>query len=100
MINFMIFSFFLFNEQIIFLETICNDRQIIERNIRLKIQQSPDYAEEYASSNHHVFQSDAYAYWNNLTYIYRPDFEAGYQDFKRRLDNYEKVTLNYPKMFC
>lgn len=33
--------------QIIFLETICNDRDIIERNIRLKIQQSPDYAEEY-----------------------------------------------------
>lgn len=33
--------------QIIFLETICTDRQIIERNIRLKIQQSPDYAEEY-----------------------------------------------------
>ncbi|KVH94107.1 6-phosphofructo-2-kinase [Cynara cardunculus var. scolymus] len=52
--------------KIIFLETICNDRQIIERNIRLKIQQSPDYAEE-------------------------PDFEAGYQDFKRRLDNYEKI---------
>ncbi|CAH1446970.1 unnamed protein product [Lactuca virosa] len=52
--------------KIIFLETICNDRQIIERNIRLKIQQSPDYSEE-------------------------PDFEAGYQDFKRRLDNYEKI---------
>nr|XP_043635601.1 6-phosphofructo-2-kinase/fructose-2,6-bisphosphatase-like isoform X1 [Erigeron canadensis] len=52
--------------KIIFLETICNDRQIIERNIRLKIQQSPDYAEE-------------------------PDYEAGYQDFKRRLDNYEKI---------
>jgi hypothetical protein len=33
--------------QIIFLETICNDERIIERNIRLKIQQSPDYAEEY-----------------------------------------------------
>ncbi|KAF7121285.1 hypothetical protein RHSIM_Rhsim13G0067500 [Rhododendron simsii] len=53
-------------DQIIFLETICNDQRIIERNIRLKIQQSPDYAEE-------------------------PDFEAGYQDFKMRLDNYEKV---------
>ncbi|KAM0044708.1 putative 6-phosphofructo-2-kinase, Fructose-2,6-bisphosphate 2-phosphatase [Helianthus debilis subsp. tardiflorus] len=52
--------------KIIFLETICNDRQIIERNIRLKIQQSPDYADE-------------------------PDFEAGYQDFKCRLDNYEKI---------
>ncbi|KAK4412467.1 6-phosphofructo-2-kinase/fructose-2,6-bisphosphatase [Sesamum alatum] len=52
--------------KIIFLETICNDRQIIERNIRLKVQQSPDYAEE-------------------------PDFEAGYQDFKVRLENYEKV---------
>lgn len=32
--------------QIIFLETICNDEQIIEKNIRLKIQQSPDYADE------------------------------------------------------
>lgn len=31
--------------QIIFLETICNDVEIIERNIRFKIQQSPDYAE-------------------------------------------------------
>ncbi|KAK3020081.1 hypothetical protein RJ639_003705 [Escallonia herrerae] len=52
--------------QIIFLETLCNDQQIIKRNIRLKIQQSPDYAEE-------------------------PDFEAGYQDFKTRLENYEKI---------
>ncbi|KAM7522052.1 hypothetical protein LguiA_011954 [Lonicera macranthoides] len=52
--------------KIIFLETICNDQKIIERNIRLKIQQSPDYAEV-------------------------PDFEAGYRDFKNRLDNYEKV---------
>lgn len=33
--------------QIIFLETLCNDERIIERNIRLKIQQSPDYSEEY-----------------------------------------------------
>ncbi|KAI5576720.1 hypothetical protein BDE02_09G063900 [Populus trichocarpa] len=52
--------------QIIFLETLCNDEHIIERNIRLKIQQSPDYAEQ-------------------------PDFEAGLQDFKSRLSNYEKV---------
>ncbi|KAJ4979673.1 hypothetical protein NE237_010453 [Protea cynaroides] len=52
--------------KIIFLETICNDERIIERNIRLKIQQSPDYAEE-------------------------PDFEAGLEDFKARLANYEKV---------
>ncbi|XP_010264584.1 PREDICTED: 6-phosphofructo-2-kinase/fructose-2,6-bisphosphatase [Nelumbo nucifera] len=52
--------------KMIFLETICNDERIIERNIRLKIQQSPDYAEE-------------------------PDFEAGLQDFKIRLANYEKV---------
>ncbi|CAH9121072.1 unnamed protein product [Cuscuta epithymum] len=54
------------NCKIIFLETICNDPKIIERNIRLKVQQSPDYAEE-------------------------TDFEAGYRDFKSRLDNYEKV---------
>lgn len=40
--------------QIIFLETICNDERIIERNIRLKIQQSPDYAEEYASLRNHL----------------------------------------------
>ncbi|KAG9453533.1 hypothetical protein H6P81_006437 [Aristolochia fimbriata] len=52
--------------KIIFLETLCNDEKIIERNIRLKIQQSPDYAEE-------------------------PDFEAGLRDFKTRLANYEKV---------
>ncbi|CAI0548968.1 unnamed protein product [Linum tenue] len=54
------------NCKIIFLETLCNDKRIIERNIRLKIQQSPDYSEQ-------------------------PDFEAGYEDFKSRLDNYEKV---------
>ncbi|XP_026454088.1 6-phosphofructo-2-kinase/fructose-2,6-bisphosphatase-like isoform X1 [Papaver somniferum] len=54
------------NCKIIFLETLCNDRSIIERNIRLKIQQSPDYAEEQ-------------------------DFEAGLEDFKSRLANYEKV---------
>ncbi|XP_043725023.1 6-phosphofructo-2-kinase/fructose-2,6-bisphosphatase-like isoform X2 [Telopea speciosissima] len=52
--------------KIIFLETICNDEHIIERNIRLKIQQSPDYAEE-------------------------PDFEAGLRDFKARLANYKKA---------
>ncbi|WOL16298.1 6-phosphofructo-2-kinase/fructose-2,6-bisphosphatase-like isoform X2 [Canna indica] len=52
--------------KIIFLETLCNDERIIERNIRLKIQQSPDYAEE-------------------------PDFEAGIRDFKERLANYAKV---------
>ncbi|KAL5202668.1 hypothetical protein ABZP36_013620 [Zizania latifolia] len=54
------------NCKIIFLETICNDRNIIERNVRLKIQQSPDYAD-------------------------MPDYEAGLQDFKERLENYEKV---------
>ncbi|CAN6340741.1 unnamed protein product [Urochloa humidicola] len=54
------------NCKIIFLETICNDPSIIERNIRLKIQQSPDYADQ-------------------------PDYIAGLQDFKERLMNYEKV---------
>ncbi|XP_022729167.1 6-phosphofructo-2-kinase/fructose-2,6-bisphosphatase-like isoform X1 [Durio zibethinus] len=52
--------------KIIFLESICNDERIIERNIRLKIQQSPDYAEE-------------------------PDFDAGLRDFRNRLANYERV---------
>ncbi|PIA32389.1 hypothetical protein AQUCO_04500175v1 [Aquilegia coerulea] len=52
--------------KIIFLETLCTDERIIERNIRLKIQQSPDYADV-------------------------ADFEAGLQDFKNRLANYEKV---------
>ncbi|KAL6901903.1 hypothetical protein ACP4OV_004779 [Aristida adscensionis] len=51
---------------IIFLETICKDQDILERNIRLKVQQSPDYAEQ-------------------------TDFEAGVQDFKERLAYYEKV---------
>lgn len=53
------------NCKIIFLESICNDERIIERNIRLKVQQSPDYAEE-------------------------PDFEAGCKDFRNRLAYYEK----------
>ncbi|XP_037408658.1 6-phosphofructo-2-kinase/fructose-2,6-bisphosphatase-like isoform X2 [Triticum dicoccoides] len=35
------------NCKIIFLETICNDRNIIERNVRLKIQQSPDYVSSW-----------------------------------------------------
>ncbi|KAK3137423.1 hypothetical protein QOZ80_5BG0452070 [Eleusine coracana subsp. coracana] len=54
------------NCKIIFLETICNDPKIIERNLRLKIQQSPDYSDQ-------------------------TDFEAGLQDFTERLKNYEKV---------
>ncbi|ONL96976.1 6-phosphofructo-2-kinase/fructose-26-bisphosphatase [Zea mays] len=52
--------------KIIFLETLCNDQDVLERNIRLKVQQSPDYAEQ-------------------------TDFEAGVQDFKERLTYYEKV---------
>ncbi|KAL5129027.1 6-phosphofructo-2-kinase/fructose-2,6-bisphosphatase [Glycine soja] len=56
--------------KIIFLETICNDVDIIERNIRFKIQQSPDYAEV-------------------------SDFEAGLRDFKERVANYEKASLSY-----
>lgn len=52
--------------KIIFLETICNDRAMIDRNIELKIQQSPDYADE-------------------------PDHEVALQDFKDRLRNYEKM---------
>lgn len=30
---------------------------------------------------------------NNKCNVSRPDFEAGYRDFKNRLDNYEKVVL-------
>uniref|UniRef100_A0A0D3FH96 CBM20 domain-containing protein n=1 Tax=Oryza barthii TaxID=65489 RepID=A0A0D3FH96_9ORYZ len=51
---------------IIFLETICNDQNVLERNMRLKVQRSPDYAEQ-------------------------TDFEAGVRDFKERLAYYEKV---------
>ncbi|CAK7330521.1 unnamed protein product [Dovyalis caffra] len=70
------------NCKIIFLETLCNDERIIERNIRLKIQQSPDYAEQYG----YYLKSRA-SYLNG----HGPDFEAGLQDFKSRLANYEKV---------
>jgi 6-phosphofructo-2-kinase/fructose-2,6-biphosphatase len=52
--------------QVIFLETICNDLSVIETNIRLKIQQSPDY-----------------------THI--PDYEVALEDFKTWLLNYEKI---------
>ncbi|KAK3147541.1 hypothetical protein QOZ80_3BG0283600 [Eleusine coracana subsp. coracana] len=52
--------------KIIFLETICKDPDVLERNIRLKVHQSPDYAEQ-------------------------TDFEAGVRDFKERLSYYEKV---------
>ncbi|KAL6577031.1 hypothetical protein OROMI_011307 [Orobanche minor] len=75
---------------IIFLETICNDRQIIERNIRLKVQQSPDYAEEYVARR---FLCYFCTHSITLPFVeyFRPDFEAGYHDFKVRLENYEKV---------
>ncbi|KAH7415185.1 hypothetical protein KP509_14G031600 [Ceratopteris richardii] len=52
--------------KVIFLEIICNDRLVIERNIQLKIQQSPDYKD-------------------------MPDFEESLNDFKARLTNYEKA---------
>ncbi|KAL3681536.1 hypothetical protein R1sor_024492 [Riccia sorocarpa] len=52
--------------KVIFLETICNDRSVIDHNIRLKIQQSPDYADV-------------------------PDYEEALEDFKTRLANYERV---------
>ncbi|KAI5070234.1 hypothetical protein GOP47_0014577 [Adiantum capillus-veneris] len=52
--------------KVIFLEILCNDRSVIERNIRLKIQQSPDYVD-------------------------MPDFEESLNDFKSRLANYEKA---------
>ncbi|KAH9574664.1 hypothetical protein CY35_01G070400 [Sphagnum magellanicum] len=52
--------------KVIFLETICNDLSVIETNIRLKIQQSPDYADI-------------------------PDYEVALEDFKTRLLNYEKI---------
>ena len=32
--------------QVIFLETICNDQAVIDKNVALKIQQSPDYADQ------------------------------------------------------
>lgn len=52
--------------KVIFLEVVCNDQTVIERNIRLKIQQSPDYVD-------------------------MPDFEESLKDFKIRLANYEKA---------
>ncbi|KAL2620363.1 hypothetical protein R1flu_000568 [Riccia fluitans] len=52
--------------KVIFLETICNDRSVIDHNIRLKIQQSPDYSDV-------------------------PDYEVALEDFKTRLANYERV---------
>ncbi|CAM6124564.1 unnamed protein product [Calypogeia fissa] len=52
--------------KVIFLETICNDRSVIDQNIRLKIQQSPDYAD-------------------------MPDYDAALVDFRTRLENYERV---------
>ena len=35
----------------IFLDTICNNVKVIERNLRLKIQQSLDYADQSGSDN-------------------------------------------------
>lgn len=52
--------------KVVFLETICNDRAVIDKNVALKIQQSPDYADE-------------------------SDYKTAHKDFKDRLSNYEKV---------
>ncbi|CAM6041468.1 unnamed protein product [Sphagnum compactum] len=52
--------------KVIFLETICNDKMVIDTNIRLKIQQSPDYADV-------------------------SDYKTALADFTARLENYEKV---------
>jgi 6-phosphofructo-2-kinase/fructose-2,6-biphosphatase len=52
--------------KVIFLETICNDKMVIDTNIRLKIQQSPDYAD-------------------------MSDYKTALADFTARLENYEKV---------
>lgn len=51
----------------IFLESVCNDAAIIERNVREKVRTSPDYAD-----------------W--------PDKEAAVHDLESRIANYEKVS--------
>lgn len=84
--------FDIFSLQIIFLETICNDERIIERNIRLKIQQSPDYAEEYGCLWDHLFILIDICVHTKLLSFCRPDFEAGLRDFKTRLANYANVV--------
>nr|XP_024359920.1 6-phosphofructo-2-kinase/fructose-2,6-bisphosphatase-like isoform X2 [Physcomitrium patens] len=52
--------------KVIFLEIICNDRAVIEANIELKSTGSPDYAD-------------------------MPDYETALEDFRTRLDHYEKM---------
>lgn len=52
--------------KIIFLEILCNDRSVIETNIQLKTTRSPDYADV-------------------------PDYETALEDFRTRLDHYEKM---------
>eukprot|EP00250_Pteridium_aquilinum_P003941 c14203_g1_i1 orf=119-2296(+) len=52
--------------KVIFLEVLCSDKAVINRNIRLKIQQSPDYVD-------------------------MPNFEEALKDFEARLANYEKA---------
>eukprot|EP00697_Spironema_sp_BW2_P000159 gnl/Spiro4/10217_TR5430_c0_g1_i1.p1 gnl/Spiro4/10217_TR5430_c0_g1~~gnl/Spiro4/10217_TR5430_c0_g1_i1.p1 ORF type:complete len:602 (+),score=65.35 gnl/Spiro4/10217_TR5430_c0_g1_i1:145-1950(+) len=68
------------NAEVIFLEVICNDPEIIEANIRLKQQTSPDYA--------------------------GIDAHKAVQDFRERLMHYEAVyetvtdrNLSYMKIF-
>lgn len=54
--------------QLIFLESVCDDVAVVERNIREKVRTSPDYA-DYA------------------------DKEQAVRDLKMRIANYEKVSL-------
>lgn len=60
--------------QIIFLETICNDRKIIERNIRLKVQQSPDYAEEYGAKRFSYYFHTPYCQYVVICGIFQARF--------------------------
>jgi hypothetical protein len=53
---------------LIFLESVCDDVAVVERNIREKVRTSPDYA-DYA------------------------DKEQAVRDLKMRIANYEKVSL-------
>ncbi|CAK9195327.1 unnamed protein product [Sphagnum troendelagicum] len=61
--------------KVIFLETICNDKMVINTNIRLKIQQNPDYADV---SDYNTALADFTACLENYEKLYEPVTEGSY----------------------
>ena len=90
--------------QIIFLETLCNDQDVLERYTI----ESSTKSRLCRAVRNKLFACLFASCWctilcNHCLQCYRTDFEAGVQDFKERLTYYEKVcncqTILYRNTF-